>query len=683
MGPTRESVKKLDQIIQNFHSKAAVLILQSRMHTTPAGDRKQSKWFQIETNDVDEFRDDFKIWRQAGSFDNRPPPMIIETYIDASRLSNGQSLVILDENGKRWDALEVLNSSESSSAEGSPPRLRERNTEIVLERWRIELRCLPTDEPGEFGPSLPTIYKRSIVFFRSLFTITRVMPCWKLAQQSMAKTGHPALQVKCRFRTAEPDYLSYDPLRLPLFDGRDVVTEYMFGDLEVPVGRLYASVSYRNDCSFRVDDSESLLSSRFTGVDENFFRPTMAINRPPQPGSGLLAEAGAGGSSGSLQNDDDNISDFLKALDSRKTLQSFDTTKKGESFAAKRTAAQLSKFHLMKDSNNALTESMTSSMHLHRSSSSSSRQLQNVPAMTRLRQGARNPDIGEEMTDDDEDGDDDDDDDDDEGAPVSQEGTRAIEIPLSPRVLQHGTFSSARRSSSVAQREQPRRAARRDQDAMADADMLPGQRSISLGAGERGEAPTLSTLLGRQAAAGVGAGGQGAGAGVLQPPAEIRAAAAAAAALGKPSLSPGAHARGGSGDSPGQLFPSASGHRGTLRYNQGGALGSDSGSRPSPQPSSRESFSGGRYAASQARGGLGVVGGVGGEEGDTDEPLVFAMSELERDSRRSLDEARALGVVGLGGRRGGGRGGGEGSGSASDSRDKGGFEPRGVTKRGW
>src|SRR5690606_3403303 len=97
-----------------------------------------------------------------------------------------------------------------------------------------------------------------------------------------------------------------------------------------------------------------------------------------QPGSGLLAEPGT--SSDSLQAEEDNISEFLKALDSKKTLKSFEQPKRGES-ATNKTVAQLSKFHMMKDSNNALTESMTSSMQMHRSSSSSSRQLASVPGM--------------------------------------------------------------------------------------------------------------------------------------------------------------------------------------------------------------------------------------------------------------------------------------------------------------
>ncbi len=121
--------------------------------------------------------------------------MIIETYLDASRLSNSQSLVIVDDNGKRWDVLEALNSSESSSDGSSRPR---RNTEIVLERWKVELRCIPGNQPDDFAPILPTIYKRAIVFFRSLFTATRAMPTWKYCQQTMAKGIHPALQPKCR-----------------------------------------------------------------------------------------------------------------------------------------------------------------------------------------------------------------------------------------------------------------------------------------------------------------------------------------------------------------------------------------------------------------------------------------------------------------------------------------------------
>ncbi|KAK4068025.1 transcriptional regulator family: Fungal Specific TF [Trichoderma harzianum] len=86
----------------------------------------------------------------------------------------------------------------------------------------------------------------------------------------------------------------------------------------------------------------------------------------------ILAQAGD--TSAALQAEGDDIPGFLKALDSHKTLESFEPGKKGES-ATSRTVAQLSKFQQMRESNNALTESMTSSMQLDRSSIVSSRKV--------------------------------------------------------------------------------------------------------------------------------------------------------------------------------------------------------------------------------------------------------------------------------------------------------------------
>ena len=793
--------------------------------------------------------------------------MIIETYLDLSHLSSSQTVVVVDENGKKWDVLEALNSPDTSPDSGNPPRLKQRNTELVLERWRVELRNLPIDGPDDFGPTLPTIYKRSIVFFRSLYVATRFMPCWGYAKQAMTRSIHPALEVKCRFFTQEPEYPGCDPLRQPLHAGRETFSDYVLGDLELPVGRFYTTVTYRKDCDFRVEDSESILSSRLMGVDEDFFKPSFSQSgghrrdsyteigpvpprkhggdpqepqqqtygslstfhgdgalgtspmtalravrpagsdtssppgsaptgtapeldpphslpirsqssaaRPPlrtaegtsrrpsvsfqpfkagslsgsprihdmeappspqsiprgaagsitqgrsnrssltagmaaslrggpppgdapvvgspkpgnrysssfthrrarpsyggqskagddeqggssgkqslsssaQPGSGLLAEAGGAASSGSFHTDDDNISEFLKALDSTKTLQSFEPDKKGESSAAKKTVAQLSKFHLMRDSHNALTESMTSSMHLQRSSSSSSRQLANVPSMvnpasmsassspskplsphtpytpaipSRLSensivnyqgygQGGHGPTSNPEMATAEAETP-------EEDAPVSQEGTNAIDIPLSPRLLH--TVSSNRRASSVAHQH---RASEEDD---ADADLV--QRSISLGGDDR-EAPTLSTLLAMQGAA------------------------AADDSSSPPGLQPAANIRSSDPPSPSvdHREPKSSPTSLRLRYAGRG--------RPTPPASARGSFSGGRFGAGVAR--------SAGEEGADDEPLVFAMSELERDSRRSLEEARGAGAA-------------AGSGSAGPS-GRPPFEPKGTSKRGW
>lgn len=784
--------------------------------------------------------------------------MIIETYLDASQLSPSQCLVFLDDNGKRWDVLEALNSSDTS---GDSPTAKARNTEVVLERWRFELTPIATKKVEEFGHTLPTIYKKAVVFFRSLWCTSKLWPAYKFSLQSRKEGRHSALEVKCRFLTAERETSGLDLLRQPLSDTRDVVTDYIFGELEVPLGRLTASAAYRNECHFKLVDAESLLSSRFTAIDENFFKPSLPQSRgssrrevsaeigslpsrrrgkdsqsedvpqtygslstfhgagalgtspisalkavkpigsessspagsvplsmedppnslpirpsllgkesvgrrssvtfqpfkagslsgsprvtegempaspitaqrpsalaqarnrnsltagmpaslrggpPPaaapadttpvsssprpsgsrisssfshrrgrssfggqsrgvdddqassgrqslsssiaQPGSGLLAEAGGQASSGSLNADDDNISEFLKVLDSRKTLQSFEPSKKGES--AKRTVTQLSKFQGMRESNNALTESMASSMQLHRSSSSSSRQLTSVPGMvaaasmsvssspgkplsphtphtpaipSRLSensiidyeaqaQAARRatrvaPQIS--STEEEEQGTD---------APLSPEGTTAIDIPLplSPRLMQ-----TNRRSSSVAQQ---RNLADDDEGDTA----FGSRRSISLGA-ER-DPPTLSTLFGLEP------GDSAEDTARLQPAAHIRASGA----MGSPSSAEREQA------APGSLLtgtPSSGAPR--LRYKSYRG-------RPTPPHSSRGSFVG----SSSGRQGMGR-----GDNDADDEPLVFEMQVSEM-GRRSLEEGR-------------------GGGSAGSSTHERGHEQRGTSRRGW
>lgn len=370
-----------------------------------------------------------------------------------------------------------------------------------------------------------------------------------------------------------------------------------------------------------------------------------------QPGSGLLAEVGGHASSGSLQTDDDQISDFLKALDSKKTLQSFESAKRGES-ATNKTVAQLSKFHAMRDSNNALTESMTSSLQMQRASGTSSPHLSNVPSMaapasvsvssspgkplsphtphtpavpsrlseasvaryssvqarasertgSSLESGVR------------------------EGA-VTQEGTTAIDIPISPRLGTH-----QRRSSSVAQ--QNRALIEDDEDSAFAAN-----RSISLGAEDR-EPPTLSMLLGRHADD-ADASTTNDASSSLQPPAEMTSVGSAEM---QPSSSDSTKPPGGL-----MAVPSSSPF-GRRRY-AGMPSASVGGRGQTPPHSSRGSFT---SAASRF--------GRGDNDNVDEEPLLFDMSEMDAQGRRSLEE---------------GRGAGSGSGNRAD------FEPRGISRRGW
>lgn len=812
--------------------------------------------FQIETDEFEDFRDELKQWKTSGSLENTPPALVIEIYLDASKLKESQSLTIVDDEGKRWDVMDQLNPSDSVSDNDSSPYSR--NTEVILERWTVELKSTGSKPSEDFNPILPTIYKKAIIFFRSIFTTTRLLPAWKFASQSAARNASLALIPRCRVRTANTTAHGADLLRDPI-DGRpEPVTDYVFGDLDIPGGRLSTSVTYRNDCSFRVDDSEALLSSRFMGIDDNFFKPSLtqrdqatrqlyeagsfrdrrpqtnltdihqtygsmstfhgerplgtspltalravrapgsdtssppesppppgieppssmpntsrvptsrpgpsvpfqpfkagslsgspvprqsdpgspalsssftrttaspsfnqprnrnslragmpaSLRGPPQtaeqvssspragsgsrysssfthrraktlsgvvskapeedqgnsnrqslpssviqPASGLLAEGGT--SSDSLQPEEDNISEFLKMLDSKRTLKSFENTKRGES-ATNKTVAQLSRFHMMRESHATLGDSMTSSMQLQRSSSSSSRQLTSVPGVSmsassslskpqsphtphtpaipsrlsenqvtgttvnRARASSRTsrpfeyvaPASSREST-------------------LREAGVAAIDIPLSPRLN-----SYQRRSSSVAQE------SRALLDDEADLPFA-ANRSLSLGAEDR-EPPTISRLLGRQmedeAAAAAATDVADATATTGTSPASRSSAPGQGASLG---LQRGAEAptadssssmpRGSAEDNPADGFmppiPTSSPY-GRLRY-----AGLGAHRRQTPPQSSRGSFTGSisRFPRDD-------------NESLSEEPLVFDLSEMDPQGRRSLEEGRGGGHGGV------------------------------------
>ncbi|KAK8065958.1 autophagy- protein 13 [Apiospora hydei] len=830
-GPSKESIKKLDQIVQasltepsqNCFMKAGALVLQNRLRLTPVtlqtGEKRMSRWFQTDTDDFEEFRDEFRIYKQCSGFDNRPPPLFIEIYLDTSRLKNGQSLVIVDEDGKRHDVAEAMNSWDSGGS-NSGRQDKHTNTRIILERWRAELKGSTPNLPGDFGPLLATIYKKAIVLFRSIFTTVGVYPASKLARGTKIKGSHPALQLRARVSTNETTSSGFDPLRSPLTErpSGDITTDYMFGGLDLPVGRFYVSASYRNNCSFQVAETESLLSSRISlAISDDLFKPsfphrgisrrgysgeigslpshrhaldvtdsqqrygslstfhgegpsgtspisalrslkapgsdttspsdsrpasvevpahslpirpsiagsTAAARRPSvsfqpfkhgslsgspvegrlqvtlyisleighpsllgclppargpppatetppaassprpsaanrfsssfshrrnrasyggasragdddqissgkqsassslaQPGSGLLNEAGGGGSSGSFQTDDDNIQEFLKMIDSKKTLQSFEPSKKGET-STKRTNAQLSRFHLMRESNNALTESMNSSVQLQRSSSSSSRQLANVPGMSASSSPGKplsphtphTPAVPSRLS---------------EGfsadhgiptrdtsripasVPSTIEETRgAIDIPLSPRAYPH-----VRRSSSVAQQNR----------ALVDEEEAEAHRSTSLGAVD-GEAPSISALLSQQTATNDGA----AESPILELPREI-ATAESSDMLPRGSSSVERESR-----PPAGLLPAC-----RARRSEGGLV-SGLG-----EATARPSLGTVAYGRGYARGGASGIGAIGAHTEETEEePLLFDMSELGQNmNRRSLEEARGGGSLG-------------------------------------
>ncbi|KAJ5225881.1 hypothetical protein N7468_007106 [Penicillium chermesinum] len=295
--PGKEAIAKLNQIVANYHTKAALIILDARADLPPSFNRgsqdpRINRWFNVEIKDTDVLREPLRTWRSCDISDVPPPPLIIETYLNTKGLTNNESLVILDDNGKRWDVRDSLVACGlRSNSKQSPAD----SDDIILERWRIELGQPSSRLPADLTSILPTVYKKSIVLFRSLFTYSKFLPAWKFSQRSKKLRLNPALQVKYRvIQGPASSSQRLDALTVPLYEGDGkVVDTYSFGVTESPAGPFSVQVTYRTNCDFRVDDSEALLSSRFMGADDEIFRPSLPsedIVRPNPHVSSVPAE---------------------------------------------------------------------------------------------------------------------------------------------------------------------------------------------------------------------------------------------------------------------------------------------------------------------------------------------------------------------------------------------------------
>ncbi|KIW29900.1 uncharacterized protein PV07_05686 [Cladophialophora immunda] len=287
-------MQRLNQVIQNFHTKSALIILQSRVELAPAysqktNDKRVNRWFNIDIEETDEYKDDIKRWKTCDVEYNRPPPLVIEVFLSTESLQQGQRLVIVDEDGKRWDVMNTLMSARSASR--SSQRRMGDIDEVILERWTVELGEQTAPIPPDLAMVLPLVYKKSIVFFRSLYTYSNFLPAWKLSRKIGKGRSHMAL--KLGYRLVDGSQMRSlsrsDNLGTRLFDSSSgVLLSYDFGVTDSPAGPFSVKVDYRQNCDFRIDDSEELLSSRFLGTDDELFRPSLPSEKAPRTEIGSL-----------------------------------------------------------------------------------------------------------------------------------------------------------------------------------------------------------------------------------------------------------------------------------------------------------------------------------------------------------------------------------------------------------
>ncbi|ORX62067.1 hypothetical protein DM01DRAFT_1369979 [Hesseltinella vesiculosa] len=261
---TRNS--KLDHIIQNFYTKTAQTIIQARCQSKTRG--KLNKWFNIATEDSEAVREEVKYWRGLAIHADQeaPPPMIIDVFLDTSKIHTSQALMVLDDNLRRNRV--DLGSSSTDAIQ-----------RIMLETWVLNL----THPLPEYAVDLPSLYKRSIVFFRSLHSLVRLLPGHHLFRHVVKQ---PATDLKLGYQFRSYAIRRHDEISLEGTilegDARHPLQTYSFSDIVTPLGTFKLQVQYRRNCEFQLEDVERDFSTRFVDMDEYYFTPTVTKYDQPR-----------------------------------------------------------------------------------------------------------------------------------------------------------------------------------------------------------------------------------------------------------------------------------------------------------------------------------------------------------------------------------------------------------------
>ncbi|BFZ57665.1 autophagy protein 13 [Savitreella phatthalungensis] len=230
---------KLDSVVGAFFCKAANIIVQSRQNA--ALGRKLNMWFNVDSHDSEAFREELEGWRRVNCI-AAIKPLVIEVYALIRDLTPNQTLVVVDTDGRRHD-------------------LGITQGELALERWQID--WVPHGQLRD-RPDPSASYKKAVVVFRSLYSIARLLPAWKLKQR-LSKSRTPGLKIGLRLRSGSGlhEAIKLDEAVPTLAE----ISRYELHTVDTAAGGLRLRVQYRAECDLRIDDAEALLSSHFLRHD--------------------------------------------------------------------------------------------------------------------------------------------------------------------------------------------------------------------------------------------------------------------------------------------------------------------------------------------------------------------------------------------------------------------------------
>ncbi|KAF9466849.1 autophagy-related protein 13-domain-containing protein [Collybia nuda] len=246
---------RADQIAFHLYTKLFSVVSQARTTSEPRSQPKVDRWFNLETPESELFSKDAKEPYKSVS-QNPPPPLEIQVLLAVPDLAHtNQGL--------------VLRLPDSSRTRIHPPP-----PHILLESYTMTFTAGP--DPADVP--LPTIYKAGIPLFRSLYTLLRLLPAWKLHKRLRRRAGvGPSLAIV--LRVGAESSLGFGVDGVPPLETQT----HAFTEVPHPMGMFVLSVRYLSSPTFQLDELESLLSSRFMSQDERPFMPTLARRADPSP----------------------------------------------------------------------------------------------------------------------------------------------------------------------------------------------------------------------------------------------------------------------------------------------------------------------------------------------------------------------------------------------------------------
>ncbi|GMH19671.1 hypothetical protein Nepgr_021512 [Nepenthes gracilis] len=225
---------RLEQIVSQFLLKTLHIILESRIPSLKPQDhseelpsnsrvKRSNKWFNLALGDRPAALENLHFWHR-----NLMDPMVIDIIV-VHREPQSQS---------------QSNSCGRVALEGAA-------TETVIERWVIQyenLRVLPV-QSGDFSSSYKKTYKKSIILLRTIYSVMRLLPSYKLFRHLTSSSQISKYDVIYKVSSFSNPFSRED---------EQTMKQYSFVPVEAVNGRLCVCVTYRSVLSdFDLESSAS------------------------------------------------------------------------------------------------------------------------------------------------------------------------------------------------------------------------------------------------------------------------------------------------------------------------------------------------------------------------------------------------------------------------------------------